>query len=207
MNQQLEEHRQTVEELQLQREGDEAQILQRSNEVIELRSEVERLAVEVRRLRTIIEGKLRERRPSGSRQSVRQHVEQPEVHSEEEDIETQLDETHPFPEGEEEESANEEEPIRWDQPASGGLHVSPERKQKERLSTVSEVDEPPSHESMVASERPASRLHLHEQVRQPLPAPEESEEEIDHDFRTRATIGSSGRAPRRFINVSLSPSF
>jgi len=200
MTAQLEEQKQAVEDLQARREEDEAQIMRRSNEVDELRAEIECLGVEVRRLRDLIEAKLRERRRSHPASNA-----VPQGDESEEDIETQLDQSHAVPDTEHDGLADgwyaeDVETSPGVQSLHNARRVSHERKQRERLSTVSEADEPPTNECVSAPERPLSR------IRRPLrrdSAEDDGEAAMEGESRTRATIGSSGRPPRRFLNVRV----
>jgi hypothetical protein len=199
MTAQLDEQKQAVEDLQARREEDEAQIMRRSNEVDELRTEIERLGVEVRRLRALIEAKLRERRYAGGRQRPNAHV----ANETEEDIETQLEASQPMPDTEPGEPADgwyaeDVETNPGVQPRNE-TNVSYGRKQRDRLSTVSEVDEPLTNESPSALGRPPSRMRRPLDDGDPEGSNIEGAERVSH---TRATIGSSGRHLRRFINVS-----
>lgn len=197
MTAQLDEQKQAVEELQARRTEDEAQIMQRSNEVDELRAEVERLGIEVRRLRSLVEAKLRERRYASGRQPVTV----PQRDETEDDIETQLEQSHAAPDTEHGEPADGwyAEDVEMNpnvQPAPDARRDSYERKQRGPLSTVSEVDEPQSNESGIPPERPPSRM------RRPVDLVEgDSEVGAERVSHTRATMGSSGRPRRRFINV------
>jgi hypothetical protein len=202
MTAQLDEQKQAVEDLQARHTEDEAQFMRRSNEVDELRAEIERLGIEVRHLRSLIETKLRERRHVSGRQPVGHAVSQ--GNETEDDIETQLEQSHAMPDTEPGEPAGgwyaEDVETNHDvQPLQNARRVSSERKQGERLSTVSEVDEPQSNESGTTPERPPSRMRR--PVHSVNSAEDDSEVRTGRESLTRATFGSSGRPRRRFINV------
>ena len=203
MTAQLEEQKQAVEDLQARREDDEAQILQRSNEVNELRAEIEHLGVEVRRLRELIEAKLRERRHISERYPPDNVA--PQVDGTEEDIETQLEESHAVPDTEYGEPptgwyAEDVETNPGVQPPQNARRPLYERKQRGPLSTVTEADEPPTNEGVG---RPPSRMYR--TTRGADLGEDDGEGATGRESQTRATMGSSGRPPRRFINVRSKP--
>lgn len=216
MTAELDEHKQAVEELQMQKDTDAARILQRSSEVDDLRAEIERLGVEVRRLRGIIEESLRERRSQNQRAAAEQEQDVAD------DLETQLEESMPVPPEPQpfEEEADDVVDPAWGwsvqaQTESPNLQVPGYgRRQRDRLSTVGEEDEEAmalsraASSQAAASERPSSRLQQRTRSRRSPSPGVASDEEVtqdvgDRDFGTRATINSSGRPPRQFVNVSL----
>lgn len=185
MTAELDAHKQVVEELRSLRNEDEAEIEQRCQEVEELRGQVESLGAEVHRLRGIIEESVRERRAAVQQQEESQLYEDEE-------------------EGGYHNSRVEEDHDLLEPPVirvPNALSTVPEEESQDpRL-----LDSPPIGEGRIGHGRPSSRLSNGTRRRIPSGPPLADDSIITnepHDFRSRATVGSSGRAARRFIDVS-----
>ena len=173
MSSELDMYKQAVDELRALREEDEAEIERRGQEVEELRTEVDRLGSEVIRLRDIIEDSVRERR---------------EVSQQHED----------FEEAEQHDEAQEQvqergEQARFDMPKVIVTALSPVPEESFQESKLLDPVEFPGYARPVSRASDANMRARHD--RGSLSADE-------MEFKTRATVGSSGRTAKRFITVS-----
>lgn len=179
MSSELDMYKQAVDELRALREEDEAEIERRGQEVEELRAEVERLGNEVMRLRDIIEDSIRERR---------------EVSQQREDSEV-LDKTVQHDEEAQEQGPEREERegSRFDIPKVTVTALSPVPEESFQDSKILDPVE------FSGNARPASRASdANARVRH-----DRSSHSVDEmEFKSRATVGSSGRTAKRFITVS-----
>lgn len=233
MTLELEEHKRVVNQFRVRQDDDEANIQQRSHEVEELRAEVERLGLEVRRLRAIIEDSLQERRRGrpldkiGDSLLVQVDVDaEDEANDDNEEEASEIGASYDLPSVVE---TSDERAPDWElygadeqqaPPPPAPTHVDDLRRLRVRpntpvLSTVAEERSSSlrgSPEPVVQS-RPQSRLSQRahsnlqpaQQRRQqrPITPVRDVEEEEEQEFKSRATFNSSGRPPRRFINVRL----
>lgn len=123
---QLQEHQDLIERLHEHREADARQLRNKCQEVEDLRTEVDKLASEVERLRDIVESGLRERRDARGDETTDLIVVQPTRHDE-----PTVDDT-----SEEEEEENDSTPRIQQQQQQWQTH------QREMLSAVLEETEP-----------------------------------------------------------------